>query len=523
MKLKQIFKIFAAAIFLAGCFESPTDAVSQAPTLGALYLSGWKVDSFNDSTRKVRISPVAEMPDSVIIDSATALGGALLYLAQDSDLIDPALGEPLSERQAVLAKDTSNFSIAVLDSNRRLVAVWLVEWKLPSADGNSSSSERSGSSSSAEAPSAAGESSSSVQGQSSSAVAESSGSESAGTSSAGESSSSAAGRSSSSEAALSAYRLSDLSASAGNAVGKIRVSGSDISIEFGYGADISQVRLLPQDSVYDLRRSMEVELLDSALELKKFRITAGVQLPGSGFDSRNSLWATTSDAMATNGSATVVLKYSFSSSANLTETGSEILLETKEVVCAWAGINGGWKMASGLYFLGTYSGTNARDIYDRGYTSGTPSTGASDLTADMKFGIPFTARPDSFELTYAYDHVANASADYPQKSLAYVILVSSDNKAVALGMISDSETVSLKTKAVALSYGADPDGILTGGFAGTSDLELGTGNEDVASIRVLFASSAYAHVVAGGAAGSSGNYRGGENSKLTLSDFRLIY
>jgi hypothetical protein len=39
----------------------------------------------------------------------------------------------------------------------------------------------------------------------------------------------------------------------------------------------------------------------------------------------------------------------------------------------------------------------------------------------------------------------------------------------------------------------------------------------------MFASSAYAHVVAGGAAGNSGKYRGGENSSLTLDDFKLIY
>jgi hypothetical protein len=40
----------------------------------------------------------------------------------------------------------------------------------------------------------------------------------------------------------------------------------------------------------------------------------------------------------------------------------------------------------------------------------------------------------------------------------------------------------------------------------------------------MFASSAYAHVAAGGILGQSEkNYRGGENSSLTLDDFKLIY
>ena len=52
---------------------------------------------------------------------------------------------------------------------------------------------------------------------------------------------------------------------------------------------------------------------------------------------------------------------------------------------------------------------------------------------------------------------------------------------------------------------------------------LGKGDEDVTSIHVMFASSAYAHVVSGGTAGNSGKYRGGENSALVLDEFKLEY
>lgn len=317
-------------------------------------------------------------------------------------------------------------------------------------------------------------------------------------------------------------RLSELSADGGS----VSVSGKRIYVELPYPSDLSQVRLFPMDSLFDLRREIEMTFLDSAENEVTYKVIAGSQLPGSDFNAReNTFWATTSDAMGKNGSAKVLgTFYTFKSSENLAENGSSISISTKEVVCAWGLIDGGWKMASGFYFAGSYSGKDARDIYDQAYSSGTPSTDPSDISLDMTFGKPFTGRPSAFELSYAYSHVANQNKDFPQKSLAYVVLLSEDNKVVAMGMLSDTVSVEQTTKTVALSYGEDPDGLLTGGYAGLSDVSLGTGEEDVASICVLFASSAYAHVVAGGtAAVKAKNYRGGENSSLTLENFRLIY
>ncbi|MFA6623083.1 MAG: PCMD domain-containing protein, partial [Fibrobacteraceae bacterium] len=270
--------------------------------------------------------------------------------------------------------------------------------------------------------------------------------------------------------------------------------------------------------------------VDAMGALAPYSVKAGYQVPGSDFSARdNSFWATTSDAMATEGSATVALvtNYKFTSSANLVEDGSSIALYTKEVVCAWgigsAVISGGWKMATGAYFAGTFSGADAKNIYDVDYSGGTPSTGISDISKLMTFGKSFAARPDSFAVTYSYAHVANSSSDYPQKDLIYVMLVSADNKVVATGAVIDDASVETTTKRVALSYGADPNGLLTGGYPVASGLTLGSGTEEVASIHIMFASSAYAYVVAGGAAGSSGKYRGGENSELVLDQFKLVY
>jgi hypothetical protein len=102
------------------------------------------------------------------------------------------------------------------------------------------------------------------------------------------------------------------------------------------------------------------------------------------------------------------------------------------------------------------------------------------------------------------------------------MLVGKNGKVVATGAFSDDESVEMNTRTVKLSYGKDPFGLLDGGYAVEEGLTLGKGDEDVTSIHVMFASSAYAHVVAGGVS-ATGKYRGGENSALVLDDFKLEY
>jgi hypothetical protein len=310
----------------------------------------------------------------------------------------------------------------------------------------------------------------------------------------------------------------------------VSVNGENVLVDVPYASSLagalSQVQFVGMDSVLDLRTAKTLNLLSADSVLTAYRVIAGVQLPGSDFTKReDAFFATTSDAMATEGSVKVVANYTFTASANLVENGESISVSSQIVSCAWAGISGAKKLATGIYFAGTYAGQNAMNIYDVNYTSGTPSTDVSDISSQMIFGREFTARPSAFELTYSYTHVANSNSTYPQKALAYVILVSKDFKAVAVGAFT-LEASAEGTSTVELSYGADPNGVLSAGYAGTSDLTLGTGNEDVASIRVVFASSAYAHVVAGGTTvlnDPTSEYRGGEGSTLTLENWKLIY
>lgn len=244
------------------------------------------------------------------------------------------------------------------------------------------------------------------------------------------------------------------------------------------------------------------------------------QLPGSDFSARNDFWATTSDAMATKTSSAAI---KVSSEANLEFDGGMATVTTREVEGSFLFIDGSWKMAGGFYFAGSYAGETALDIYEQGSDGGTPSTGCSDISKDMTFGKPFTARPTAFTVKYSYSHVANESTDYPQKSLVYVMLVGKNGKVVATGAFSDEASVEMKSRTVELSYGKDPFGLLSGEYPVAEGLSLGTGEEEVTSIHVMFASSAYAHVVCGGLVGNSGKYRGGENSALVLDDFKLIY
>lgn len=403
------------------------------------------------------------------VDNIAALGGNKCYLALDDDPVDPEIDwdNPVSTGTE-LEIGEEGLRLVVLDDANRVVAVWTVS--LPEVESSSSVAP---SSSSAEPKS----SSDAEKVSSSSEKVESSSSEKP-----AESSSSVTPQSSSSETSVSSS-------------------------------------VTPQPSSSETSVSSSAESSSSVAESSSSE-REEPQLPGSDFSARNDFWATTSDAMATKKTSAAI---TVSSEANLAFDGGMATITTREVGGAFTIIPGSWKMAGGFYFAGSYAGETALDIYEQGSDGGTPSTDCSDITADMTFGKPFTARPTAFTVKYSYSHVANKSTDYPQKSLVYVMLVGKNGKVVATGAFSDEASVEMKSRTVELSYGKDPFGLLSGGYPVAEGLSLGTGEEDVTSIHVMFASSAYAHVVCGGTAGNSGKYRGGENSALVLDDFKLIY
>lgn len=402
------------------------------------------------------------------VDNVAALGGNKCYLALDDDPVDPEIDwdNPVSTgTELEIGED--GLRLVVLDDANRVVAVWTVS--LPEVESSSSVAP---SSSSAEPKS----SSDAEKVSSSSEKVESSSSEKP-----AESSSSSVAPASSSEIASS--------------------SSEDAS------------------SSSEVSESSSAESSSSVAESSSSE-REEPQLPGSDFSARNDFWATTSDAMATEKTSAAI---KVTSEANLEFNGGMATVTTREVEGSFLFIDGSWKMAGGFYFAGSYVGETALDIYEQGSDGGTPSTDCSDITADMTFGKPFTARPTAFTVKYSYSHVANKSTDYPQKSLVYVMLVGKNGKVVATGAFSDEASVEMKSRTVELSYGKDPFGLLSGEYPVAEGLSLGTGEEDVTSIHVMFASSAYAHVVCGGTAGNSGKYRGGENSALVLDDFKLIY
>lgn len=499
-----------AALFLCACTENP-DTPIPAPDMSELFENVDDADI--DFESKTIVLP--EGTQSFTVDNVAALGGSKCFLALDDDTVDPEIDwdNPVTTGKTFeIGEDGLN--IVVLDETSRIVAVWHV--MLPEEDvassaskGKSSSSEEAESSSSDEA-----ESSSSEEDVSSSSEEPESSSDGA-----VESSSSMEEESSSSEPESSAsepVKLSDLSV----AKGTVTVKDSLVYVKLPYGTDLSKVALLPLDTANDLRRRVAMEFADDSGNVATYSVVAGVQLPGSDFSARNDFWATTSDAMATKKTSAAI---TVSSSANLEFDGGIATITTREVEGKLVIIGGSWKMAGGFYFSGEYAGETALDIYEQGSDGGTPSTGDSYIAKDMTFGKPFTARPTAFSLKYSYNHVKGESSDYPQKSLVYVMLVGKNGKVVATGAFSDDESVETKTRTVNLSYGKDPFGLLSGDYPVAEGLTLGKGDEDVTAIHVMFASSAYAHVVCGGTLGNSGKYRGGENSALVLDDFKLIY
>lgn len=465
MKSFIVVALCSLAFGLWAC-SGETETQVAAPDLSELF------ENVDDAEIDVESRSIVlpEGTSSFKVDNIAALGGNKCYLALDDDPVDPEIDwdNPVSTgTELEIGED--GLRLVVLDDANRVVAVWTVS--LPEGESSSSVAP---SSSSAEPKS----SSDAEKVSSSSEKAESSSSEKP-----AESSSSSVAPASSSEIA---------SSSSEDASSSSEVSESSSSAESS--------------------SSEEPESSSSEREEP--------QLPGSDFSARNDFWATTSDAMATKKTSAAI---TVSSEANLAFDGGMATITTREVGGAFTIIPGSWKMAGGFYFAGSYAGETALDIYEQGSDGGTPSTDCSDITADMTFGKPFTARPTAFTVKYSYSHVANKSTDYPQKSLVYVMLVGKNGKVVATGAFSDEASVEMKSRTVELSYGKDPFGLLSGGYPVAEGLSLGTGEEDVTSIHVMFASSAYAHVVCGGTAGNSGKYRGGENSALVLDDFKLIY
>ena len=497
-----------AAVSLCACTDGEDTPVA-VPDLSELF------EGVDDAEIDVESHSIV-LPagtETFTVDNIAALGGSKCFLALDDDPVDPEIDWDNPVRTGTtLEIGEEGLRIVVLDDANRVVSVWTVslpEVQESSSSVASSSSEQK-SSSSAKEESSSSEASSSSESSSSESVVESSSSEEVAASSSSDA------PSSSSETPAAVVAVKDLSVSNGT----VTVDGKRVYVELKYGADLSKVELAPFDSAMDLRRAVSMELADDEGVVDTFSVVAGVQLPGSDFSARNDFWATTSDAMATKKTSAAI---TVSSAANIEFDGGMATVTTREVEGSFVIIDGSWKMAGGFYFGGSYAGETALDIYEQGYTSGTPSTDCSDITADMTFGKAFTARPVAFEVKYSYHHETGKSSDYPQKSLVYVMLVGKNGKVVATGAFSDDASTDMATRKVELSYGKDPFGLLSGEYPVAEGLTLGKGDEDVTAIHVMFASSAYAHNVCGGALGNSGKYRGAENAALVLDNFKLIY
>lgn len=562
IKKLQILALASAAIFMAACNEDDAPiSAAVVPTELNRDLGGFTLDSISVDQHKVYVSPSAKGGDSLKfkgLDFALDIPeGSKIYLATTTDADDPGVVNwdvLIKDGVSVSMKDTASVAIVVLDEKSRPVAVWEIvnteaKTKEPSekVESSSSAKDEAGKPSEGDEGSGNATSSADAEGEGDEKPVESSDSEPA-----EQPESSADGEpaeeSSSSDEAGSDVESSDSSEDIessesgeetpvepeeitlatlraiynGEEIAPV-VTDHKVYFELPYGADLTQIRLNSEEGSKDLTRAVAMNFKNESGVEEEYSVVAGVQLPGSDFSARNSFWGTTSDAMAVDGSGSYITSIIMKSSANAEFASSELTLTSKLVVGVGLGIPGGWKLAGGFYYAGSFSGSNAGDIYMADPSSGNACVDncPADLTKFMTFGRPFNGRPSGFDVKYSYEHVDNNSKT--QKSLIYVVLVSADKKIVAAGTITDDESMDLATRSVELKYGNDA-GLLSAGYAGVSDLKLGTGEEAVASIRVMFASSAEAFIVDGGSkAFAKSNYRGGENAKLILDNFKLNY
>ncbi len=518
--------LLASLGLMAGCEK--TDAKVSSPETEAAEIFESVDVTVDVKNREITLSGAV---DSLVVGSLESLGGSKYFIATDDDPVDPDFDwdAELKEGSVIKFGDGNVVRIVVLDDENRTVAVWVISYPVeqPSEEKSSSSSKKDDdesesssseeveddSSSSEAADDEVSSSSAEEEDESSSSeepVEESSSSEET----AEESSSSEEAESSSSEEPVVESSSSEEVAESSSSE-EVVVSSSSEQVE-PESSSSSEESVESSSSEEVVESSSSEEMVESSSSAAN-----EPQLPGTSFDSWDkSFWGSTSDAMATTKTSFAI---KLQSSANATFSDSKMTLTSKVVGGSFIGIEGSWKLAGGFYFAGSYSGTTALDIYEQGYSGGTPDdTYASDLSKDMTFGRPFSARPVSFDVTYSYKHVAGKNSTYPQQGLIYVVLVSDDNKIVAAGSIIKTASSELTKETVELQYGSDA-GLLGKSFAGVKNLELGTGKEDVASIRVMFASSAYAFVADGGILGKDGLYRGGEGSQLTIDEFKLNY
>lgn len=533
MKLTKYLLIVGSLCGLVACneFGSPIQAVDYTD----LGMKGFEVDSVDQQNGLIMISPEKGMSDSIVFSDLSVLGGSNIYVAADEDLVNPEIDwdAKVEPGVAIPLNGKDGVHLVVLDDDNRIVKVWQIE---VTKDEKSSSSKKSKSSSSAKvtsSSSAAKESSSSVA--KSSADAESyaekapkSSAESAPESSSEEVVESSAGVESSSAVVESSSEAEVLESSSEAVVESSSedVVESSAEVESSAAESSSEAEVLESSSEAVIESSSE-EVIESSSA-----VVEGPQLPGTHFDSWDkSFWGSTSDAMATHGYGiyNVVIDYKITmfSEANAIFDNSKLTLTTKSIAgkadVGLFDIEGGWKMAGGFYFAGYYTSKDAASIYMADNKDAGADNRPADFSQYMRFGRPFDGRPASFDVTYSYEHYKNTNSTYPQSSLIYVVLVSADNKIVAAGAISDKASVSMSTKTVELKYGSDA-GLLSSKAVGVTGLTLGSGEEEVASIRVMFASSALAYVADGGTSSQMKKYfRGGEGSQLIIDEFKLNY
>lgn len=537
---------FASALALNACSDPGQTGSPTIPDGNGAFenLDSIAVDA---ETGKIELP---QGTDSLVVGSLTSLGGSHFFIALDDDPVDPAFDwdNPLDSGAVISLKGDESVRIVALDDDYRVVKIWTFvkpeeEVKSSSSEEKSSNSEKLSSSSVIESSSSekTEESSSSESEKTSSgSVESSSSSENEDVSSSSKNLSSASVEmvsSSSVEKPLSSSE--EWIESSSSSVGEYLSSSSEeLSSSSFVTASSSSVEVssssaeIPVSSSSAISSSSTVAVSSSSLVVSSSSVAESSssndvyepQLPGSDFSSWDkSFWGSTSDAMATNGSGKYIVSITVHSSANAEFEGSKLTLTTRTVAGRGLGIDGGWKMAGGFYFAGSYSGTDASSIYIADNKDACVDNCPADFSQYMTHGRPFTSRPTGFEVKYSYVHKDNTNDTYPQSSLIYVMLVSADNKVVAAGYISDTESVESATKVVELQYGSDA-GLLALEYPGTKGLKQGTGDEEVASIRVMFASSALAYVADGGSSSQmKKNFRGGEGSQLILDNFKLNY
>ena len=124
------------AFSLQACSEDGKKTVSPGPIeiqSEDFDLGGFSVDSLNQESSRIYVSPENKKADSLVFQSVdgilNATGGRYIYIASSKDASDPDVVDwdhPIEKGTSIATGENAEIPIVILDDQYRVVDIWAI-------------------------------------------------------------------------------------------------------------------------------------------------------------------------------------------------------------------------------------------------------------------------------------------------------------------------------------------------------------------------------------------------------------